>query len=175
MHVVAVVDELRRGLEYEGRGAIVSPVERRSAGHDDHQAGSGVAVPAECPAGYDRVLKDIEVRGSLRVDPGLPIAGPCEDVELAEGAISNSHRRHARRGRCVGRHGCQHADAERQCDEKRQNWYFFELSQWVHCSSFLSFLRRLAGFVNCEVVIFCFVFVFAFHRYKRKRPIKVII
>jgi len=39
---------------------------------------------------------------------------------------------------------------------------------------FFGFSRRLAGFLNYQVVIF-FDFVFAFHCHKRERPIKVII
>src|SRR5438093_409501 len=38
------------------------------------------------------------------------------------------------------------AEGDRQCDAKWQNWYFFELSERIHGSSFL----------NCEVVIFLF-------------------
>ena len=28
-------------------------------------------------------------------------------------------------------------DGKRQCDEKWQNWYFFEMRQWIHCYFFL--------------------------------------
>ena len=49
---------------------------------------------------------------------------------------------------------------ERKCNEKWQNWYFFKLSYWIHCCSFL-----------CETC----AFVASFHRHKRKRAIKVII
>ena len=28
-------------------------------------------------------------------------------------------------------------DGKRKCDEKWQNSYFFKLSQWIHCCSFL--------------------------------------
>src|SRR5438045_5236827 len=108
---------------YVGRASRIIPLVFRSiAALDDHQAGSGVAVPAEYPAGHDRVLQDMEVRGSLRVDQGLPVVGPKaridvrlrEDVDVVEGAISNSHRRHARRRRCESRRG----GDERQGDEK---------------------------------------------------------
>ena len=140
----ACIDECRWGLVYVGRASRIVPlVFRRSAGLDDHQAGSGVAVPAERPAGDDRVLHDIEVRGSLRVDDYLPEVGrnaridvrPREDADVGEGAISNSYRCYARLGRCESR-----GDGdERQCDEKWQNWYFFELSQRIHCFSLLCF------------------------------------
>ena len=53
----AWISECRSGRVYVGRASRIIPlVFCRSAGYDDHQTGSGVAVPSECPAGYDRVL-----------------------------------------------------------------------------------------------------------------------
>src|SRR5207245_100428 len=58
--VVAVVDEARSSWNDVWRaGGIVAFVKRRRTGLDDHQAGAGVAVPAEGPARCDRVLTDV--------------------------------------------------------------------------------------------------------------------
>ena len=66
------------------------------------------------------------MRGSLRVDPSLPEVGDIRaridvrlsvDIDVGEGAIGNSYRRHARLGRCAGWHGYECCDGgERQCD-----------------------------------------------------------
>src|SRR5262245_14503301 len=49
---------------------------------------------------------------------------------------------------------------ERQGDEQWQNYYFLELSQWIHVSSF---------------PVFCFWFRVCLHRHKRKTTIKLLI
>jgi DNA-binding NarL/FixJ family response regulator len=58
--VVAVVDEALPGLHDMGRaGRIVGHVERRRAGLDDHQAGAGVAVPAEAATGQAAIREAV--------------------------------------------------------------------------------------------------------------------
>ena len=116
------IDERRPRLAYVGRASRIVPlVFCRNAGHDEHQAWSGVTVPAECPAGCDRVLQDIEMRLSMRVDHGPPDARAWieilrrEDIEGVEGTIGNWHGCHAGRECCTGRRG---DGDERQCDEK---------------------------------------------------------
>ena len=82
------------------------------------------------------------MRGSLRVDPSLPEVGDIRaridvrlsvDIDVGEGAIGNSYRRHARLGRCAGRNGCQRSDDnQRWSDEKQSapqrravNWFCY--------------------------------------------------
>jgi hypothetical protein len=126
VHVVTFIDERFPGPDHVWRaGRVVAQVKRGGSGRDDHQAGSGVAVPAECPAGQDRVPQDMEVRGSFRVDVGLPVARLRIGVNVVEGGNTKRLCRHARWGRSAGRRG---PDYERQCDEKWQNYCLFELS-----------------------------------------------
>src|SRR5205814_4709129 len=37
-------------------------------------------------------------------------------------------------------------DGKRKCDENWQDWYFFKLSEWIHCCSFLWF--RCLAFIS---------------------------
>src|SRR4029079_5275504 len=76
VHVMALVDEGRsdrRPRTEVLRGAAVScVVDAQRARLDDHQAWSGMAVPAERPARRDDVLDDVNVGGSLGRDLHLP-------------------------------------------------------------------------------------------------------
>ncbi len=129
MQVVAWVDEGGPcGVNPRSAARIVALVFGNGARHDHDQAGTGVRMPPGMTYRLKRHAHDIEVRFSLRVDPGLPRARFCRDVELVKGPRPKDLRRHTHRGCCKGRHGCQRADHERQCDEKWQNWYFFELN-----------------------------------------------
>src|SRR4030095_5891294 len=127
VHVLTLIDEgSTRGLDHVRRArGIVAKVKRRGSGRNDDQAGSGVAVPAECPAGHDRVSQDMEVRGSFSVDPGLPVARLRVGIDLVEGANTKYLCCHADRGRCESRH---RSGDDLQCYEEWQNSYFFELS-----------------------------------------------
>ena len=86
------------------------------------------------------------MRGTLRVDPSLPEVGVraridvrlSVDIDVGEGAIGNSYRRHARLRRGAGWHGYECCDGDER-DEKLQNSCFFKVSQLIHGSWFLSF------------------------------------
>src|SRR4029453_2095003 len=83
VHVAAVIDEARPGRDdVRGAGRVVAQVERRGAGLDDDEAGPGVAMPAEGPARRDPNLENLEIRGSLRVDPGLPEVCPGVGIDV---------------------------------------------------------------------------------------------
>src|SRR5712691_13331702 len=57
VEVAAGIHESRSGRDHVGRArGVVAKIERRGTGLDDHQAGPGLAVPAEGPARHDRVL-----------------------------------------------------------------------------------------------------------------------
>ena len=81
----------------------------------------------------------VEASHSLVLDVGTGERADRPQVgdERAIRGVRDRHR-HARRGRREGRYDYQRGDDdERQCDEKWQKWYFLELSQWIHCFSFL--------------------------------------
>ena len=105
MHVVAWVDEGGTcGVNERSAARIVALVFGNGARHDHEQAGTGVRMPPGMTSRLKRYADDYEVRFSLRVDPCLPLARLCRDVELLEGARTKDLRRHTHRGRCKGRH-----------------------------------------------------------------------
>src|ERR1700760_610582 len=73
-----LVDECR--AEWGGRPevlgrAVGGVVGAEGAGLDDHEARSGMAVPAERATGLDHVLDDVDVSGSFGLDAHLPEVG----------------------------------------------------------------------------------------------------
>jgi hypothetical protein len=63
-------------------GAVGGVVDAQGAGVDDHEARSGVAVPAEGASGVDHVLDDLDVGGSLGLDPHLPEVGCGAGIDV---------------------------------------------------------------------------------------------
>src|SRR5439155_2053631 len=120
-------------------GRVGSVVGGNRARRHRDQAGTRMCVPASVSPGWERVLDDIDVRISFHdrlEQPRREVAGApqVEQARLKVASWGESYGHNPARGRCAGR---RNADDEHQCDEKWQDSYFFEVSQWIHCFSFL--------------------------------------
>jgi hypothetical protein len=96
MHVsAACVDEgAPLGINVRGAGRVVTIVRGNRPNRDCDQAGTGVGMPPRCSSRIKCISDNIEVRGSLRVNSGLPEVGDirarinvplCRDINLIEG------------------------------------------------------------------------------------------
>jgi len=122
-------------------GGVGSLVNRERSRYDSDQAGTRMRVPPSVSPNWERVLGDIEVRISLRlqfqvpveersVDHGIDFIARQVEQAIREGSGLHNIGRVARvqkvdccdsaRGRCAGRHGRQHAERDQHgCDEEQ--------------------------------------------------------
>src|SRR6266511_1717076 len=100
VHIPGWFEETRPGRNHVRRaGRVVTLVEGRGAGLDDHKARPQVAVPAQSPAGLNRDLYDMDVGQALRLDLCLPVAAHGVGLDLVELRHRGERRdRHSRRG-----------------------------------------------------------------------------
>src|SRR6266550_1227774 len=120
-------------INVRSAGRVLAVVVRKVSRYDRNEAGTRMRVPATVTPGLERVLDNIDVRISSDVHlevPREPRARelPAHQVEQTRRKVARRCQRYGdnpARGCCAGRGD---ADDKRQCNEKWQNWYFFELS-----------------------------------------------
>ncbi len=133
--------------------AVVVVHRERSVYHCD-QTGTRMGVPTSLASGLEHVLGDVEVRVALYFCLEFPTAQwiLAHQVEQAVGEGARWHRRQKIAAcntapiRRTRRQGCERDDCDKhRCDEQWQDSCFFEVSQWIHCCSFLFGLFFLVG------------------------------